>query len=247
MKRILSWQVIIGFIFIFLSVSIYYIHYLIFRDARHIFIYLISDIAFVFFELFLVTLVIHGLLDYRDKKAILKKLNMMIGAFFSEVGTELMRFFSKFDNSSYEIADKLIVNNEWSDKEFVVMQKTVNAHTSTIEYTKCDVENLKNFLINKRGFLLALLENPNLLEHESFTNLLWAVFHLTEELANRKDLKALSDADRQHLTGDIKRAYGIIISEWLSYMKHLKNDYPYLFSMALRTNPFDPDASVELK
>lgn len=247
MKRILNWQVIIGAILIFLSASVYYIHYLIFRDARHIFIYLIGDIAFAFFELFLVTLVIHGLLDYRDKKAMLKKLNMVIGAFFSEVGTELMRFFSKSDRSSHEIANKLIVDNKWSDKEFTMMQKTVKAYASTIECKIGDIENLKNFLINKRHFLLALLENPNLLEHESFTNLLWAVFHLTEELANRKDLKALSDADLQHLTGDIKRAYGIIISEWLSYMSHLKIDYPYLFSLALRTNPFDPNASVELK
>ena len=247
MKRIFSSQVIIGLILIFLSVTVYCIHYLIFRDARHIFIYLIGDIAFAFFELFLVTLVIHGLLDYRDKKAMLKKLNMVIGAFFSEVGTELMKFFSKYDRSSHEMANKLMVDNEWSDKEFAMMQKIVKVHGSNIECKRGDIENLKNFLINKRHFLLALLENPNLLEHESFTNLLWAVFHLTEELASRKDLKAVSDADLQHLMGDIKRAYGIIISEWLSYMNHLKTDYPYLFSLALRTNPFDPNASVELK
>lgn len=247
MKRIFNSQVIIGFVLILLSVSVYCIHYLIFRDARHIFIYLIGDIAFVFFELFLVTLVIQGLLDYRDKKAMLKKLNMVIGAFFSEVGTELMRFFSRFDRSSHEIADKLIVDNEWSDKDFVIMRKAVKAHTSSIACERDDIEGLKNLLVDKRGFLLALLENPNLLEHESFTNLLWAVFHLTEELANRRDLKVLSDADLQHLKGDIKRAYGIIISEWLSYMIHLKNDYPYLFSMAMRTNPFDPNAEVELK
>jgi hypothetical protein len=30
-------------------------------------------------------------------------------------------------------------------------------------------------------------------------------------------------------------------------MEHLKNDYPYLFSLAVRTNPFDPNASVEVK
>jgi hypothetical protein len=30
-------------------------------------------------------------------------------------------------------------------------------------------------------------------------------------------------------------------------MKHLKADYPYLFSLAVRTNPFDANASVEVK
>lgn len=29
----------------------------------------------------------------------------------------------------------------------------------------------------------------------------------------------------------------------LDYMKYLKADYPYLFHLAARTNPFDPDAS----
>ena len=109
------------------------------------------------------------------------------------------------------------------------------------------MEVLKNFLTGKRSFLLGLLENPNLLEHESFTDLLWAVFHLTEELNSRADTTGLPDTDYEHLSGDIKRAYVLLISEWLSYMKHLKVDYPYLFSLAVRTNPFDPDALPEVK
>jgi hypothetical protein len=30
-------------------------------------------------------------------------------------------------------------------------------------------------------------------------------------------------------------------------MGHLKNKYPYLFSLAVRTNPFNPEASIEVK
>jgi len=37
------------------------------------------------------------------------------------------------------------------------------------------------------------------------------------------------------------------IFEWLQYMEHLLNNYPYLFSLAIRINPFDPDADVEFK
>jgi len=91
--------------------------------------------------------------------------------------------------------------------------------------------------------MLRLLENPNLLEHDSFTHLLWAVFHLTEELSNRRSVKDLPDSDYEHLSGDIKRAYVLLLSEWLDYMRHLKRNYPYLFSLAMRTNPFDPAAS----
>jgi hypothetical protein len=30
-------------------------------------------------------------------------------------------------------------------------------------------------------------------------------------------------------------------------MKHLKADYPYLFSLAMRTNPFDSQATIQVR
>ena len=94
---------------------------------------------------------------------------------------------------------------------------------------------------------MRLLENPNLLEHDTFTDALWAVFHLTEELTQRTDLHLLTVSDRKHLAGDAQRGYVLLIKEWLAYMAHLKNRYPYLFSLALRTNPFDPFATPEIQ
>ena len=52
--------------------------------------------------------------------------------------------------------------------------------------------------------MLSLLENPNLLEHDSFTDLLLAIFHLSEELAARDTLVGLPQSDYEHLAGDIK-------------------------------------------
>jgi len=231
MKRVFNWQVLLGLSLIALSALVYFIHYFIFRDAHHIFIYLIGDIAFVFLEVLLVTLVLHQLLRYREKKVMLNKLNMVIGAFFSEVGRELLKNFSDFDTKSSEISHKLVITNESFEKEFLKICKSVENHTYNIDSKRGDLENIRNFLKGKRQFLLNLLENPNLLEHESFTNLLWAVFHLTEELSLRRNLNGLPETDYQHLAGDMKRAYLLLIVEWLNYMKHLKTDYPYLFSL----------------
>lgn len=88
-----------------------------------------------------------------------------------------------------------------------------------------------------------LLRNGNLLEHQRFTDMLWAVFHLTDELQRRGDLADLPEADLDHLTGDLRRAHQRLVLQWLAYMRHLKANYPYLFSLAIRTNPFNPDAS----
>jgi hypothetical protein len=247
MKKILSWQVVLGLSLIVLSAVVYYIHYLIFHDAHHIFLYLVGDIAFVFIEVLLVTMVLHELLHHREKKSMLNKLNMVIGAFFSEVGTGLLKSLSSMDKNNIQLRKELVLTAAWSQKDFLRVSKYAKAHMCSIDAQAADLESLRSFLKDKRQFLLNLLENPNLLEHATFTDLLWAVFHLTEELLQRKRLQDLPETDYQHLSGDLKRAYNILIGEWLSYMKHLKNNYPYLFSLALRTNPFDPDASAEVK
>ena len=242
-----KWQIIFGISLIALSAIIYISQIFIFKRPQDTFFYIFQDLAFVPISVLIVTLILDQLLRMREKRAMLKKMNMVIGAFFSEVGTGLLKSFLDFDVHYDETRENLIVTNEWSEREFSAVKKSLKVYDYKIESQKGDLEDLKGFLIKKRDFLLGLLENPNLLEHESFTDLLWAVFHLTEELACRADVKQLPVTDYAHLSGDIKRAYVLLISEWLAYMKHLKDVYPYLFSLAARTNPFDPNASVEVK
>jgi hypothetical protein len=246
MKRF-SRQILLGLSLIVLSIVFYLLHYAIFRDPHHIFLYLIGDIAFVFNEVLLVTLIIQRLLSEREKRTRLKKLNMVIGAFFSEVGTRLLTYFSDFDPKLDKIRKELVVTNDWSQQEFSSVSKRLKNYDYGVEIQKIQLEDLANFLMGKRDFLLRLLVNPTLLEHESFTELLRTVFHLTEELSNREDLTQLPDTDSQHLSGDIKRAYVLLVHQWFDYMKHLKDNYPYLFSLAMRLNPFDQDASPIVK
>ena len=242
MKRI-NWQVKFGILLILLSAIWYLFHYFIFGDWHHIFIYLIGDIAFVPIEVLLVTLIIHQLLSTREKRNRLEKLNMVIGAFFSEVGTKLLTYLSDFDPKLDDIRKHLIVTNDWSEKEFNSVSKVMKNYDYDIEIQKIDLEELRSFLISKRSFLVRMLENLVLLEYESFTELLRATFHLTEELAARKNVRELPEADIKHLSGDIRRAYILFVASWLDYMSHLKDNYPYLFSLAMRTNPFDEEAS----
>jgi hypothetical protein len=240
-------RIVFGLLLILLSVFFYSIHYMIFRDAHHIFIYFVGDVAFVFIEVLLVTLIIHQILTEREKRSMLKKLNMVIGAFFSEVGTDLLKFFNSFDTNADQVSKHLVVDNNWSPEHFTKMQVVLRNHNYKIDSRAGDLQGLQDFIVTKREFLLRLLENPNLLEHESFTELLWAVFHLAEELSHRSMINDLPDTDYEHLSGDIKRVYQLLVREWLSHMEHLKQRYPYLFSLSVRTNPFDPEASAEVK
>ena len=239
----LNRQVLLGIGLLVLSALFYFLHYLIFRDPHHIFIYLIGDVAFVFVEVLLVTLIIHSLLEEREKKARLKKLNMVIGVFYSEVGIKLLEILSKWDPQIEKIQQELLIEEKSPKQKFGRISRCLKKHDYRIESEKPDWDTVKAFLMTKKNFLLRLLENQNLLEHESFTDVLWSVFHLAEELEARESLQGLPDADHKHLSGDVKRVYGQLALQWLKYMEHLKNSYPHLFSLSLRTNPFDRSAT----
>ncbi|MDC0977621.1 hypothetical protein OAR19_00015 [bacterium] len=243
--RFFSWQVLLGLSLVVVSIAIYYFHFVLFHDAHHIFIYLVGDIAFVPIEVLIVTLIIHQVLNSREKRAKLKKLNMVIGAFFSEVGTDLISFYANFDPQSKEIQEKLLVDNKWTKDNFMKTKSCMQGYNYAIKINKREVVKLREFLIKKRSFLLRLLENPNLLEHDTFTDLLWSVFHLTDELMHRKKISRCSKNDLEHIENDIKRSYCLLIKEWLVYLQHLQADYPYLYSLAVRINPFNTKMAVE--
>ncbi len=229
------------------------IQYFIFHQPKTELFYFGIDLAFLPIEVLLVVLVIETAISQREKSALLEKLNMVIGVFFSEVGTELLSEISKFDSKSKKISNILIINSNWADLDFIKAKNDITDRKYHLEIHGNDADSLeflrdtKTFLKGKRRFLLALLENPNLLEHETFTELLRAVFHLAEELEKRKDIYHLPNADYNHLKLDTERAYNILIYEYIEYMEHLMNNYPYLFSLAMRTNPFDPEAKIEIQ
>ena len=183
------------------------------------------------------------LLNRRETQIRMQKVHMVMGLFFSEIGTKLLRQFSGFDSQLDMIRNDLSVNGSWSGHEFSRVTKRLRAYEYTVDIHRGNLEELRVSLEGKSNFLLRLLENPILLEHESFTELLRAVFHLREELLSRGDMKSLPDTDYSHLAGDIKRAYNLLVHQWLEYMQYLKDNYPYLFSLAVRTNPFNKEAS----
>jgi len=245
--RYISWQVIFGFTLILLSTALYGLHFLIFGNSHHIFLYLIGDIAFIPIEVLLVTIIIHQLLDSREKKNRLEKLNMIIGVFFTEIGTNLLTYFSDLDPNLEQIKKDLVVRDNWSNKEFDDVVNRLKIQTYTVDANKIDLNGLKDYLTQKRDFLLRMIENPNLMEHEMFTDIVQAVFHITEELLTRKDCSSLQEKDCKHIENDITRAYKLLVIQWIEYMKHLKGNYPFLFSLAMRTNPFDQTASPFVK
>ena len=235
--------ILVAAIFIVASALLYFLHYLIFHDPHHIFIYMLGDLAFLPLEVFLVVVVIERILARRERQAIMQKLNMVIGAFFSEVGNELLSLLLGCFEKQDDICQHLDIKGKWSHADFRKTVEWAHLFEGAPDCSRIDIDELRSFLVQKRPFLLALLENPNLLEHERFTDLLWATFHLTEELEARQSMADLPLTDLQHISGDIERVYHHLIAEWISYVEHLKNNYPFLFSLVTRIHPFQKKPS----
>jgi voltage-gated potassium channel len=179
----------------------------------------------------------------RELKNRARKVNMVLGVFFSEVGYKLLGLFSNHDSNISEVRKNLLVTTSWTDIRFATALKIIKKYKGEIEIAELNLGELSIFLRSKRDFLLGLLENPVLIEHDDFSDALLSVFHLLDELTARNELRALPESDIKHLAGDINRVYIKLIIQWVIYLRHLKEEYPYLFSLAMRTNPFNKDAS----
>lgn len=186
---------------------------------------------------------IEFMIERRERAQRIRKLNMIIGVFFSEVGTKLLKILSQKDPNIEKIRSALIVSNNWSDEDFLRAGEVLKLHVYRLDSRTIPLDEVHGFLTRHKGLMLSLLENPQMIEHDTFTDLLHAVFHFVEELIAREHLADLPQMDYAHLSGDINRVYGLLVNEWLTYMQHLKKHYPYLFSLAMRTNPFDATAS----
>ena len=233
-----TWLILFALCLCCSSFILFGLHFVIFHDAHHILIYTLHDLAFLPVEVLLVTVILHQMLERRAMKDKLNKLNMVIGVFFSEVGTPLLRFFAARDQEKEQKITFFSSIRSWDHATYQRKRKEAATFPYQVTLACEDLIPLRSILIQKEDLLVRMLENPILLEHETFTEVLQAVFHLTEELKHRGDCINLPGSDIWHLSGDIARGYSLMIPVWLLYLEYLKEHYPYLSSLAIRTNPF---------
>ena len=195
----------------------------------------------------IVTSVTQMLVQMGQDKFRKQRLNMIIGVFFTEVGNKLLELFVQYDPHISDIRKDCLFNESWSTIEFTYLKEQLQHYKYIVSPELIELEIMCHFLNEKGDLLLRQIENQDLIEHEDFAELLWSIVHLRDELLSRKNLKNLPQSDRAHLANDAKRAYNLLAMQWLDYLQHLKQRYPYLFSLALRTNPFSemPSAVIE--
>lgn len=226
------------------SAGLYFIQNLVFKSPRDTFFYLFQDLAFVPLQVIIVTLVLDQFLSAREKRDKLLKLNTVISAFFSELGAEAISYMSVSNVNLSDLKNSLSATSEWNEANFQKASKVVKSFQFQMDCKVTQLDTLREFLHDNKPYILKMFDNPNLLEHDAFTEMLWALLHVSQELECRESLEGLPKTDLAHLSNDVMRAYRLLTIEWVCYMKYLKIDYPYLFSLASRKNPFEGRRSV---
>ncbi|MFA6866966.1 MAG: hypothetical protein WCR54_05565 [Clostridia bacterium] len=238
---------IIIIILILCSIIFFVLQQLFFHDIHESEFLIFQDLLFLPIEILLVTFILDKVLHNREKKQRLEQLNTLIGVFFNEMGNNIITLLNPYISNLKDVQELLNIKSDWEDKDFNDTIKKIRSYSFKADYTLEELEQLKSDLLRKKTSLIQIFNNPSLFEHDTFSNMLWALYHLINELENRLDISFLPATDISHLSGDIVRAYGLLIPEWLMYMNHLKKNYPYLWSLALRSNPFAPNNSIIIK
>jgi hypothetical protein len=161
------------------SAALYGLQVLVFQSPRDSAFYFLQDLSFVPIQTILVTVVLSELLTGQEKRSAVNRMNIAVGIFFSEMGTELTKLCGAFDREPEKLAEQLLVTGHWSARDFAQARKDVLGRKLEIRASDSDLRVLQGFLSEKRPILLAPLENPNLLEHAELTDMLWAVSHLS--------------------------------------------------------------------
>ncbi|MDO5824652.1 hypothetical protein [Methanobrevibacter sp.] len=243
------WKIKFSILMVILIIIIYGSNYLVLGDGEHIISYVWTHLGFIPVDILIVAFLLEEIIEKKEKEAVFEKLDMLMSTFFSEVGNELISQLNEV-NKYKTTTENLKTIKTWTDKDYEnKLNELKSSHINFLADVASEnreefLENLRDLLADKREFIINLINNPNLLEKEEFTNLMNSILHLDEELEHRKDLALVNESDFQHLNVDMDRVYNILIREWIYYLKYLNKNYPYMIALMIRTNPFDKDASV---
>lgn len=238
--------VLLALVLILIAVALNGVHLVFFHDLRGETSYFLEALAFLPIEVLVLTLLVDRLLSERERAGRRHKMNMVVGVFFTELGRPLLTLLRDLLPPEQELLGQIAITAHSTQRQILAIAETACTVPMTIVLEPPDMAALEALLDEHQELTLRLLANPVLLEHEDFTDVLWAVVHLGEELAARQSFENLPATDLAHLEGDTQRVYRRLLRQWLQYLAHLQQYYPYLYSFAVRADPLHPGGPVEV-
>ncbi len=216
------------YILIFLSLIIYTLQIIIFRDPRNTFFYIFQDLAFMPITIAIATLVVGEVLSQKEKEERVKKTRMLTSTFFTEIGNDLTRQLLEITDQSDNI---LSILSQYGNGTMTLSQ--TQDHIKSMSLSIALNEKTYSKLIEKiqtsRSSFMTLSSNPLLFDHEDFTRILWAIFHVMDEYQLRGTYQDMSQDDISHLNKDYAELLRLLLICFVANAKYLEDTYPNFY------------------
>ncbi len=183
-----------------MAVIIYGLQILLFKQPETTAFYIFQDMAFMPVTIAVATLLVGYLMDESDKAERIERSRILTSSFYSIVGYDLFEILTELYDEKKEVVS-------WDLDQYTAMLNMINTYLNEI---------------------LTIASNPNLLEHEAFTDVLWAVMHFREEMTYYLAEKP-SAKDNRHVQVDAKRVYDLLSENVKEYEHYISVEYPYFY------------------
>ncbi len=216
-----------------ISILIYILQIIIFRDPKNTFFYIFQDFAFLPISIAIATIIVGEFMDQREKQERIEKTRMLTSSFFTEIGSRLTMAILSASEPRESLSNVLAIRCK-NDLDLKERQDFIRKIPITVNLTKEVFEDTKEIILSSRTALLVLASNPLLMEHEDFSDLLWALFHLIDEFRLRGDFDGLTPPELHHLSEDYEKVMQLLLVNYIANAKYLQETYPNLYSAATK-------------
>ena len=217
---------------IVISIVIYLIQIAIFHDVRTTEFYLLQDLAFMPLTIAIATIVVGGVIDAREKKDRLEKTRMLTSSFFTEIGASLLQEMMRMTEANDFIYGVVSGAHSAEMDENQTIEQIKSMHIC-LHLDQPGYEQTRQIISSNKTNILILASNPLVIEHESFTDVLWGIFHLIDEFRLRGEWSDLTAQDKAHFEDDFAKVLRLLLLNWISDVHYLQETFPDFYAKVL--------------
>lgn len=219
-------------ILIGISVIIYALQIIIFDDRRTTAFYIFQDLAFMPITIAIATLVVGDLVNRREQKEQQEKTRMLTSSFFTQMGADLLDIMMRGSSRADDLTHLMQAPTK-DDKDVQRVQSQLQSADLGFTLSADIYDESMDIILKSRQALLTLSSNPLLLEHECFTEMLWGIFHLSDEFRLRGNYKELDEDGREHMEDDFEKVFRLLLVNRVANLQYLQKTYPNYYSASL--------------
>lgn len=232
-RNILKSDFIIVGSMIALAMSVYILHYLTFGEIEKTISGVLLSLAYVPIGVLYDFLVLKKVITKGEKIKLERRMNVVIGSVFHEIGNSIISLVVVADRNIDELKRICKMDQSWNDGDFDRLSDSIMEYSCDIDINKIDLIKLRDLITKKDQLFLDLIISSSLDDYKDFNEMIISILHLRDEFDSLFINDVLEENDEEHMRFDICKSYKLLLVFWVRYMKSLRDFYPAMFENIL--------------